>query len=163
MKTQLAWQLLSKTGRTKTGRPKVASANGTPSALAAAVLLGLSPSDGIHGLLPRIYGGQIKRLLKNNYFGLVKRKTSTLQKGHANQRLRDELYKAWSGVIGPLYVEQPTFNPKAPLQPRKIARWVKASIENPGSELNRRLKNRGYEQLPELIRTQRWWEDRLRE
>lgn len=156
-------RLMSKVARTKSGGQKVSSAHSEIIAVAAAVHEGWVSPNGLPGLLHSQFEKRVRELLRNNNVGFVKPKSTTRARTHVNHLIREELARAWAQVIGPLYAERPSFNPVRSLKIRAISRWVKTSIENPDSELNRRLISLGYEHLPELNRTQDWWEDRLRE
>lgn len=161
MKDIRSMRLLSNKARTRTGKPKVSSAHSQETALAVAVHLGLLSSEGLPGLIHYALRNRLKSLLRSNHIGWVRPKKSTLEGNHLNRMVRQELDRAWAEVIGPLYAQRPGFSAKRDLKKRAVARWVKASIEDPGSLLNQKLKALGYRELPELKRGLDWWEDRL--
>jgi hypothetical protein len=143
------------------GNANTSSSHTEMIAVAAAVHEGIVGSEGLPGLLHNRFERRIKRLLDSNFVGQVRPKKSILSRNHTNQSIHKELGRAWAEVIGPLYVQQTGFTISTHLNTKAVIAWVMHSIEDPASELNRRLYRFGYEHLPELSRSFRWWRDNL--
>jgi hypothetical protein len=159
-KTQL--RLVSKKTNQRTGRRHVSSSSDGIVDYAAAVIVGTMPAEGLASIIPSEYHQRAKRLLKKNEVALVAAKTKPR---HAQLRgkIQKDLKAAFPEIIGQVYkVEHKNLLSKEKLFKSKvIIPWIRDSLANPDSHLNRALRSSGYYDLVGLERSARWWLDAL--
>lgn len=115
---------------------------------------------GLVALLPKRTRQQAHRLLEHNTLWLLKPKEKTLAGLHQKATARDLVLRALPKVIGPLYWEEKQKKGIGLVQAmdrRRVADWIKAGIETPGSELNQALQDSPFNDLCELNRGWDWW------
>lgn len=159
-KTQL--RLVSKKTNKRTGRRHVSSSSDGIVDYAAAVIVGAMPAEGLASIIPDEYHRRAKRLLKKNE---VSRVAAKKMPRHAQLRgsIRRDLEAAFPQVIGQVYAAEraSALSTKRFLSSKTVVHWIRDSLANPNSRLNRALESAGYHDLVGLERSERWWLDAL--
>jgi len=142
----------------KSGKQKTSSSSDGLIDIAAAVQLGLIPSEGLPGALLCINQKRVSRLLRHNTVVLVKPKIATITGIHATTSTLKLAEKALADVLGPAYWKaNKHLGLKTALKTRRVIPWIKVNLENTGSALCTSLIGTNYEDLIGLEHSQRWW------
>jgi len=149
-------RLVSRKPNLKTGQRHVSSSSDGIVDVAAQVECRLIERLGILELLPLELYTRAKRLLKNNELLPVTAK-HTPSHELANRRVRRQAEAALE-VVGQLYWDANNGSPRA-LSVKPLVYWLQQQLSDPASVLNKELAARGYDDLVELKRSDRWWVD----
>lgn len=153
-------RLASRKPNRKTGRKHVSSssAGNRMVDVAAQAQAGHLEKSGILELLPPELYERVTRLLENNELVAVEAKR-TPPAQLANQRIQRAALEALGTVISQLYMDAHGDDLRRALNLKRLVRWIQQQLAAPGSSLNRELGLRGYDDLVELKRSDRWWGD----